>query len=200
VKTLDWFRKTIDELLEYTEIAVQSMDEDQIEIMIEMIMNLKDKKILIVGAGRSGLVARAFAMRLMHLGFNVFVVGETITPALEKGDILLAITGSGQTSFVVSAARMAKQRGANVITITSLSKSPMANLTDHLVQLYGRTKLADQPDYLSRQIHGDHEPLAPLGTLFEVSCMVFLDSVVVELMHRLGKDEVSMRRRHATIE
>ncbi len=197
---MEWFQKANDELLECTKLAVQSMDPNQVEIMIDMIMNLGRKKILIAGAGRSGLVARAFAMRLMHLEFNVFVVGETITPAVETDDILMAISGSGETSFIVSAARMAKQRGANVIAITSFPKSPLGNIADHVVVLYGRTKLAEKPDYLSRQIVGDHEPIAPLGTLFELSCMVFLDSVVVELMHRLGKDEVTMRRRHATIE
>jgi len=197
---MEWFQKASDELLECTKLSVQSMDPNQVEIMIGMIMNLSGKKIMIAGAGRSGLVGRAFAMRLMHLEFDVFVVGETITPAVEKNDILMAISGSGETSFVVSAARMAKQRGANVIAITSFPKSPLGNIADHVVVLYGRTKLAERSDYLSRQIVGDHEPLAPLGTLFELSCMVFLDSVVAELMHRLGKDEDTMRRRHATIE
>lgn len=190
----------MEEILEYTKLTVQSMDAAEIEVMIDMITNLANRKILIVGAGRSGLVARSFAMRLMHLGFNVFVVGETITPAIDKGDILLAISGSGETSFVVSAARMTKQRGANVIALTSFPKSPLGRLSDHIVVLYGRTKLSKKSDYFSRQIVGDHEPLPPLGTLFEISCMIFLDSVIVELMHRLGKDESSMQRRHATIE
>ena len=47
---------------------------------------------------------------------------------------------------------------------------------------------------------GIHEPLAPLGTLFEDTVMVFLDSVVVELMERLGKTEEDLRAVHANIE
>ena len=197
---MEWFQKASDELLEWTKLAVQSMDPSQVEIMIDMILNVRGRKILLAGAGRSGLVARAFAMRLMHLEFDVFVVGETITPAVETNDILMAISGSGETSFIVSAARMAKQRGANVIAITSFPKSPLGNIADHVVLLSGRTELAEKRDYLSRQIVGDHEPLAPMGTLFELSCMVFLDSIIAELMHRLGKDEGTMLRRHATIE
>ena len=197
---MEWFQKASDELLEWTKLAVQSMDPSQVEIMIDMILNVRGRRILLAGAGRSGLVARAFAMRLMHLEFDVFVVGETITPAVETNDILMAISGSGETSFIVSAARMAKQRGANVIAITSFPKSPLGNIADHVVLLSGRTELAEKRDYLSRQIVGDHEPLAPMGTLFELSCMVFLDSIIAELMHRLGKDEGTMLRRHATIE
>ncbi|MBL7118712.1 6-phospho-3-hexuloisomerase [Candidatus Bathyarchaeota archaeon] len=200
MKRVDWFRRASEEILEYTKLSVHSMDTVEVEVMIAMITNLSERKILIVGAGRSGLVARSFAMRLMHLGFRVFVVGETITPAIDEGDILLAISGSGETSFVVSAARMTKQRGANVIAITSFPKSTLGKIADHIVVLYGRTKLVGKSDYLSRQIVGDHDPLPPLGTLFEISCMIFLDSVVVELMHRLGKDESAMRKRHATIE
>jgi hypothetical protein len=30
--------------------------------------------------------------------------------------------------------------------------------------------------------------------------MVFLDSLVVELMHRMGRTELDLKRRHATIE
>jgi len=42
--------------------------------------------------------------------------------------------------------------------------------------------------------------LSPLGSIFENNCMVFLDSLVVELMHRLGKTEDELRKLHATIE
>jgi len=47
---------------------------------------------------------------------------------------------------------------------------------------------------------GEHEPMAPLGTVFEISLMTFLDGIVVELMRRLGLTESELRKRHATIE
>jgi len=158
------------------------------------------KIVLIVGAGRSGLVGRAFAMRLMHLGFRTYVVGETITPAIGTNDVLIAISGSGTTGIVVAAAEAAKRVGAKVIAITSFTESPLAKLSDHVVVVPGRTKTVSETDYFSRQILGIHEPLAPLGTLFEVSAMVLLDSVIVELMHRLGKSEKELRSRHAILE
>jgi D-arabinose 5-phosphate isomerase GutQ len=66
----------------------------------------------------------------------------------------------------------------------------------------GRTKEGSpkEEDYLTRQIIGEREPLTPLGSIFENNCMVFLDSLVVELMHRLGQHEADLKRRHATIE
>jgi 6-phospho-3-hexuloisomerase len=158
------------------------------------------KKILVVGAGRSGLAAKAFAMRLMHLGFNVYVFGETITPALGEGDLVISISGSGITKVVVTTSSAAKDVKAKIMAITSHSDSPLAKLADHVIIVPGRTKMAAEEDYTIRQILGEHEPLAPLGTLFEITLNIFLDSVIAELMQRLGKTEQDLRKRHATIE
>jgi 6-phospho-3-hexuloisomerase len=75
-------------------------------------------------------------------------------------------------------------------------------MADHVVTVKGRTKTGwpKEEDYLARQLMGEREPLTPLGSIFENNCMVFLDSLVVELMQRLGRTEEDLRRRHATIE
>jgi len=157
-------------------------------------------KVLVMGAGRSGLVGKAFAMRLLHLGYNVYVLGETIVPSIGRGDLVIAISGSGRTKLIVTAAEAAKHVGATVIAITSYADSPLGKIADIVVEVPGRTKIAKEEDYFARQILGIHEPLAPLGTLFEDMVMIFLDSVVVELMHRLGKTEEDLRALHANIE
>jgi len=46
-------------------------------------------RVFVAGAGRSGLVLRMAAMRLMHLGLDVHVAGDTTTPAITSGDLLL---------------------------------------------------------------------------------------------------------------
>ncbi|MBS7643412.1 6-phospho-3-hexuloisomerase [Candidatus Bathyarchaeota archaeon] len=195
-----WYEATVNEILVEIQNAMRTLDPEKVEKMVDILIKAKNRKILVLGAGRSGLVGRAFAMRLMHLGFNVYVVGETIAPALEKNDVLFAISGSGTTTLVVASAEIAKKVGAIVVAITSYINSPLGKLADHVVVLKGRTKVARKKDYFSRQILGVHEPLAPLGTLFEASCMIFLDGIIVELMHRLGKTEREMKLRHATIE
>ena len=186
----------------YVLYAAKIINDDDVEKGIGMLLqNLSDgRKILIVGAGRSGLAAKAFAMRLMHLGFNVYVFGETITPAMGANDMIIAISGSGATKIVVTAASAAKDVKAKIIAITSHPESPLAKLSDHCIIIPGRTKLAVEKDYTVRQILGEHEPLAPLGTLFEITLNVFLDSLVAELMQRLGKTEQDLKLRHATIE
>ncbi|MCR6623457.1 MAG: 6-phospho-3-hexuloisomerase [Candidatus Verstraetearchaeota archaeon] len=178
------------------------IDEAQVEKLINTLIYAQAAKhsIFVIGAGRSGLVARAFAMRLMHLGFQVYVVGETITPAAGKGDVLLAISGSGSTGIVVDVAQAAKKVGCTVIAITSHPDSPLGQLADQVVYVPGRTKISETTDYFSRQVLGLHEPLAPLGTLFEIAATIFLESLVGELMKRLGKTEEDLKSRHATLE
>ena len=161
---------------------------------------LKSKRIFVIGAGRSGLVARAFAMRLMHLGLDTFVIGETTTPALHAEDVLVAVSGSGETSFVVSAANIAKKIGAKLATVTSYPTSALARMSDFVVTLPGRTKTETTSDFMHRELKGEYAPVAPLGTLFEIAALIFLDAVITGLMAALGKKEEDLRARHATIE
>ncbi len=199
---LDLMRKSLKQIVNYLSKLPEMLNAEQVEKMIQILIQTYNNKrsVFVIGAGRSGLVARAFAMRLMHLGFQVYVIGETITPAAGKGDVLIAISGSGRTAIVVTTAQVAKQVNVKVVAITSHPDSPLGKLADHIVYVPGRTKISEETDYFSRQILGIHEPLAPLGTLFELSAMVFLESIITELMRRLGKTEKDLKSRHATIE
>lgn len=199
---MKWLEAAADEIVECIKVSIKALNMKEVERLIGFMLETKDKKIFIVGMGRSGFVARAFALRLMNLGFNVYFLGETITPAAEKDDLLIAISGTGSTKMVLIASTAAKEIGAKVVAITSFPKSALGQLADLVVAVKGRTKagMPIEEDYLARQIIGESEPLTPLGSIFEDSCMVFLDSLVVELMHRMGRTEADLKRRHATIE
>lgn len=202
MERLKWLKAAADEIIECIKLSIEELNLNEVEKLIELLLKAKDEKIFTVGMGRSGFVARSFALRLMNLGFNVYFLGETITPAAEKGDLLIAISGTGTTKMVLTASSAAKEIGAKVIAITSFPESPLSQLADLVVTVKGRTKagLPREEDYLARQIIGEREPLTPLGSIFENNCMVFLDSLIVELMHRLGRTEADLKRRHATLE
>ena len=190
------------ELLNNISKALQDLTESQVDDMLKVIhiTRKKNAKVLVVGAGRSGLVGKAFAMRLMHLGFNTYVLGETITPNVGSGDLVIIISGSGKTTMPLTAARMAKQLGAKVLAVTSQKDSPLGRIVDIRVDLPGREDLMVENEYHSRQLRGEHVSLSPMGTVFEDTCMVYLDSIIVELMYKLGLSEDSLKIRHATIE
>jgi len=199
---LKWLKAASEEIIECIKNSMDSLDMNEVEQLVDMLLKAKERKIFTIGMGRSGFVARAFALRLMNLGFNVYFLGETITPAAEKGDLLIAISGTGSTKMVLTASSAAKDIGARVIAVTSFPESPLGQLADLSVTIKGRTKagMPVEEDYVARQIIGEREPLTPLGSIFENNSMVFLDSLIVELMHRLGRTEADLKRRHATIE
>lgn len=196
------FKRSVAEISEFIRSSIYKIREEQLEDIIQTLIRVyrENKKVLVIGAGRSGLIGKAFAMRLMHLGYKAYVLGDTIVPRIGKGDLVFAISGSGRTKLVVTAAEAAKAVGAEIVCITSFPDSPLGKLADHILEVPGRTKVAKEEDYFARQILGIHEPLAPLGTLFEDTAMVVLDGIIVELMSRLNIDEKTLRERHANIE
>jgi 6-phospho-3-hexuloisomerase len=195
--------KTMYDITGFILSAIKRLDVKKISKMVDMLVDFyqnKQGRILVMGAGRSGLVGRAFAMRLLHLGYNAYVLGETIVPAIREGDIVIAISGSGKTKLIVTAAEAAKEAKARLIAVTSYPDSPLGRLADLVIEVPGRTKYSNETDYFARQILGMTEPLAPLGTLFEDTTMIVLDGIVAELMIRLKKTEEDLRLVHANIE
>lgn len=188
---------TAREVVKNVKDVLDKVDEDQVDEFLKKIG--RSKTIFLVGAGRSGLVAKSFAMRLMHLGFNVHVVGETITPSVKKDDLAIAISGSGKTNSTLTVVKTAKKLGITIATITSFPKSPIAKISDVVVVIKGR-RVGGKRDYITGQLTGVHEPLTPLGSLFEISTMIFLDSIITKLMKIFREDEVNMMDRHANLE
>jgi 6-phospho-3-hexuloisomerase len=197
---MKWLKAAAEEILTAERQAINDLDYIEVGKLMELILERKKKRIFVVGMGRSGFVGRAFALRMMNLGFNIYFLGETITPAATKNDLFIAISGSGTTKIVLTVSETAKEIGMTVVAITSHPESSLGQLSDHIVSISGRTKLAQEDDYLARQLLGEREPLTPLGTMFENNCMLFLDCLIVELMHKLGKTERELKMLHATIE
>jgi len=140
------------------------------------------KRVFATGCGRSGLVARAFAMRLMHLGIEAHVIGETATPSCGEGDLLVAISGSGEKPTTLLRATEALSFGARLASITGNESSVMWNLSG--------TKL------VIPRLHSEQFG----GSLFEQSTLVVLDAVVMLLREKLHVDYDDMRSRHASLE
>ncbi|SCG84707.1 6-phospho-3-hexuloisomerase [Methanobacterium congolense] len=188
----------IDEIIDNVQVVSSELDEKTIMELMELLTS--SKNVFLLGQGRSGLVARAFAMRLMHLGISVYVVGETITPAISPEDCLLAISGSGETSYIISTAKIAQKRGAKIVAVTSYDESTLGKMSDLIIHIQGRTKMDIEKNYVKRQIKGKHLPLSPLGTLFEVSSLIFLDGLIAQLMDKMGKTERDLKERHTVLE
>lgn len=145
-------------------------------------------RIFVYGAGRSGLVSKAFAIRLVHLGFQTFVIGETIGAPVKKGDLVWIVSGSGETIPSVMTAEISRNIGAKLVVVTGKKHSRIIKYADIAILLAAECQDKEQKQY------------APLGTLFEASAWILLDGIVAELMKNKKETEASMRSRHATLE
>ena len=178
--------------------VVSKLDTGSVTLLVNGIID--SKIIFLMGAGRSGLAAKAFAMRLMHLGFNVYVVGETTTPAVKPDDIVIAVSGSGETPSIANLGVIAKKIGSKLAVITSNRDSTLGRISDIVLIVPGRPKDdVVYEDYHERRMVG-YPQLAPLGTIFEISALVFLDAVISELMVRTGASEAELKKRHTVFE
>ena len=141
------------------------------------------RRTFVTGAGRSGLVARSFGMRLMHAGLPAFIPGETITPAAGAGDLLVAISCTGQTGYTDYMARRARQLGSKVVVLTADPGSPLASDADKVVIIP-----ATAPDIVTR------------AAVFEHAASLCLDAVFNVLSERLRLDMGEFSQRHANLE
>lgn len=170
---------------EYIVKAIQQTLESEIEGTDEFIDTITGaRKIFLYGVGRSGLIAKAFAIRLVQMGLEVFFVGETITPIVEEGSVVIIVSYTGETMSAIQTANIVRRVGAKVITITANAHSKLAGASNVVI-------LVQPPKDDERKVS------APLGTLFEDATLVYLDAIVAILMEKLGQSEGSMRKRHA---
>lgn len=141
------------------------------------------KRIFVTGAGRSGLVARMFGMRLMHAGLTAFIPGETITPAAGEGDLVVALSCTGTTGFTSYLTNRAKEFGAKVVVITTMPDSPLTKDADQIVTIPAKA-----------------EDIVLRAAVFEHVTSLCLDAVFNVLSERLKIDVAAFQAHHANLE
>lgn len=162
----------------------------------------KDKQ-FIHGAGRSGLVGRTFAMRLMHLGLNPYIVGDTVTPSIKESDAFMVISGSGARAGLAGLAKE-RENPPEIFAITSFPQSALGKLADYTIVVKGRQEEDMKKDYLAAQLLGQdlgrYSPLNPMGSKFEYKAFVLCELMVADLAVKLGVTEKEMKDRHPYLE
>ena len=142
--------------------------------------------------GAVSMMARCFAMRLMHMGITAYMVGEVVTPSIAAGDLLVITSGSGETASLVSMAKKAKSLGASVATVTIYPQATIGTLSDAVVAIHAPTSKS--------AIDTGVQSVQPMGSLFEQSLLICLDYVILILMEKRQITGEEMFARHANLE
>ncbi len=182
---LDYARTVI---LQEVETTLKTLNPAQIEVALQQIQQAK--RIFTAGAGRSRLALQMAAMRFMHLGFTVYVAGETTTPAIAAGDLLIVASASGTTTSAVHAAEVAKKSGATTLLLTSTLDSTLSKLATATLRIPAASK-ADTADRASLQY---------AGSLFEQSVLLTCDLLFHLLWKAGGQTGEQLVTRHANLE
>ena len=186
MNTQAYISQILDELGE----TVGRVCNDSAEKLADAIIDAQT--IFVAGAGRSGLAMESFAMRLMHMGFDTYVVGETVTPSITDKDVLLIGSGSGSTSSLVVSANKADAISATICLITIDEHSLIGKLAEIVLTIPAPSPKIDR-DLGFRSVQ-------PMGSLFEQSLLLTLDAIVLLLMRKTGKTAELMFTKHANLE
>ncbi len=170
-------------------MTLLKVKEEEIKSLIKEL--LRANTIVVAGAGRVGMASRGFAMRLGHLGFKSFAIGDTTVPAIHKGDLLLVCSGSGETQTILDLVTIAESNRSRIALITGDRKSRMAKLANTIIAIEAPSK--------TKKIDG-FRSIQPMTTLNEQCIQIFFDSIVLLLMAELGESHKTMWRRHSNLE
>ena len=168
------------------------IDFKEVHQLLYLIMqtHTNESRVFIYGAGRSGFVGRCFAQRLMHLGVNSCFISDAVTHQYTDKDLVIFISGSGETTSPVAIAQKAKQIGGKIALLTGNPDSTIGKLSDCNIKVEGKSK----------DVAITQKTLAPYTSLFDISTLSILDSIGGVLMSTLGVSEADIDRRHASIE
>lgn len=179
-------------ILQEIDFVLKDLDQYQVDLLTREI--LKAKVIVVAGAGRMGMGAKGFAMRLGHLGKRAYTIGDSTLPAIQKGDLLIVCSGSGETQTIYDVAMLGKQNGARIALISSYidhNKSKMAKIAHIVLVINAPSKI--------KQIEG-FTSIQPMTTLNEQCLTIFFDALVLILMENMHQTHELMWQRHSILE
>lgn len=192
---MERIRKVMEEMASNAIEISKSLSDKNTEIVEGLLLNAG--KIHSIGVGHSGLIGKVFAMKLMQLGFASYVVGDVTTPGLREGDVVVAISQSGETTSVVALSKKAKKLGAKVIAITAFAQSSLGGIADHTVKIEAK---APNKKFPTLSALGDEEHANLSGALFGVNVFLFFYGLICDLVVRTKQTPSEIDSRHANVE
>jgi len=184
--SVEQFLKSLDEIISHLKTIRETIILNSLDKVVNEI--IKRKRVFVYGAGRSGLIAKCFAQRLMHINIESYVIGETINPSVRQDDVVLIVSGSGETTTSVCLGKKAKELKTFLVVLTAYPESTLGKIADLVIYIPGKTKLIEKESY------------APFTSLFDIAALSVLDSIASQIMSKLNIGENMIAIKHANLE
>ncbi|MFT9599941.1 6-phospho-3-hexuloisomerase [Mesobacillus sp.] len=179
---------TISSILKEMQTVCMDVNSEEYDSFVQLLK--EDRRFFFTGEGRSGFVAKAIAMRLMHSGKMVYVVGETTTPAIQENDILIVLSGSGKTAQALNISERAHRSGAAVFMITTNEEALQLPFMSGGVRIPAATKYRHE---------GEPKTIQPLGNQFDQAAHLIMDAAIIDSLAE-GKTNEELRKKHSNLE
>ncbi len=180
-----------EKILEEHKKVYETLDQENLRAFIETVKS--HDRIFLIGVGREGMMTRAFAMRLMHMGKEIHWIWDDTTPAIEEGDLLIATLGDGSIGHLNYICERAKEAGGKICVVTGSPSGKTAKT------------IADQVFFIPATVYRGKDEVVPsfqpMGNLFEQTMLMIFDMIVMKLVEETeGLTFEKMSKRHRNIE
>lgn len=165
---------------------IQSMwdgtDKTSLQSFIDLLGNHNDKTIIGLGAGRMGYAVQSFIMRLSHLGYNTFMIGDTTLPRVDENHIAIVNSSSGETQSIDLYTDQCKEAGCFIVAITTNKKSSIAKKSDLVIHI---------PTIQTEQI---------MKTIYEQYTFILFDHIASTVFNESNLDRDWVEQNHSILE
>ena len=155
---------------------------NEVNAYINLMSNSSKKLIVGCAAGRMGYSLRAHIMRLSHIGYNAYFIGDTSLPRIDEDSIVIINSSSGETETNILYAQQAKKAGSTIVTFTCNDNSTIGQLSDVIVKI---------PVIKTEQI---------MKSVYEQFTFLLLDYLAQEIIRRGNLDINTISMNHSILE
>lgn len=167
-----YHRDGLEDVLDYSERLWEEVKDfqpgvDQLSEAYEAIPKPGENKTVVSGLGLSGVVGRLFTIRLSHCasaeydGRDTQFYKDSGMSAANPGDTYWTISGSGRKYWAENM-RKVKDKGVNTVSVTSYPDSPLAEVSDTIIEIPGRKDENREDGKI------EHSPPDPMDSIFEL--------------------------------
>ena len=173
---LSAFRNAMDLLLSVTHSTCETVAATP-ELLNQVATLLHETKagknlIHVTGMGRSFRAGMTIGELLKDKGFKISYPGKTLARPIQKNDVVFAVSGSGWTQTTLYNVEASILRGAKIVSLVGHERSKLGRLSDIVIKIPGVKEVSKEWSYTLKQLNGASSPLAPLGTVNELSAML----------------------------
>ena len=176
--------------LDGIKLATDRIPSEDTYRLVQMI--LAADTVFVTGQGRSGLIANCLVTRLAQMGIDVHVPGYANCRKIRSGDLLIAVSCSGDTRTTVELVKIAKSASAPVTVLTAIPDSNLAELADHTLIIPSN---ADDVRGMTSCVVGPMN-----NTLFEQAMLMYADALIWLLLDTKGSASSVIGQQHTNLE